>query len=636
MNIFQRTKTLFSSSSGAIDIFMKPFIKRDEYVWNKNLAYTYWKKLGILNKAINKRAEKVGEISFYLKKGDEVIREHEILNMLAKPNEMMTGEQFINLWQKYYDIYGEAYILKLPKERTFAGSSKFNLYVLNTAKCNPTFDNLGILSSVEYNGTSYKKEDIIYDYEPDPNEPNTGISLFRSFVNTIGTGIDLEKLLAKTIKGGGKMEGIINFKNPGLTKLQLEEFKKGLLQQMEEAEGYGNFGFIGGDANFQKTSLSINELGYTDLEKRILDKICIATGVPKVLLGSFDDVKYDNADSSIKMFLKETIKPLMRQRCSKLNEQLNIIPTEYELMFDDPSPEDFELKLKTNENGSKNYYMTPNEMRANIGLDEIEGGDDILVPFTMSSQLRETEEIKEEVKKKDFSHPLKNYEFRRKYFEKRIILQDKQESRFKKELDKYLKDQRKRLVNELSDYKSLKKDLLDSSFNITTEIKLGKKLLIPLLMSYMIEAGKDARQLVGGEYVFNWTTRLEESLNNRADFFLKSINETTFSKLKDEFKESLENGENRNELINRIENTYDGFIGSRAKTIARTEVHNAVNEGTLEGYRQADMPIKIWVAVLDDKTRDEHAMMDGEERPIDMPFSNGLMYPNEINCRCQI
>jgi len=48
------------------------------------------------------------------------------------------------------------------------------------------------------------------------------------------------------------------------------------------------------------------------------------------------------------------------------------------------------------------------------------------------------------------------------------------------------------------------------------------------------------------------------------------------------------------------------------------------------------MPIKIWVAVMDDKTRDEHAAMDGEERPIGVPFSNGLMYPNEINCRCQI
>jgi uncharacterized protein with gpF-like domain len=56
------------------------------------------------------------------------------------------------------------------------------------------------------------------------------------------------------------------------------------------------------------------------------------------------------------------------------------------------------------------------------------------------------------------------------------------------------------------------------------------------------------------------------------------------------------------------------------------------------------MTTKIWVAVMDEATRDSHAMVDGEEVPIDHAFSNGLLYPADssapaeevINCRCVI
>ena len=64
----------------------------------------------------------------------------------------------------------------------------------------------------------------------------------------------------------------------------------------------------------------------------------------------------------------------------------------------------------------------------------------------------------------------------------------------------------------------------------------------------------------------------------------------------------------------------------------------------MEGYKQAGLTTKIWVAVQDGETRDSHAITDGEEKPINMAFSNGLMFPGDpngsaeevINCRCVI
>ena len=79
---------------------------------------------------------------------------------------------------------------------------------------------------------------------------------------------------------------------------------------------------------------------------------------------------------------------------------------------------------------------------------------------------------------------------------------------------------------------------------------------------------------------------------------------------------------------------------------ARTMVTGAENAGRLDSYNnlaeQGVVQKKEWIATPDDRTRESHIAVDGEERDIDKPFSNGLMYPGDPsgapaevwNCRC--
>lgn len=79
---------------------------------------------------------------------------------------------------------------------------------------------------------------------------------------------------------------------------------------------------------------------------------------------------------------------------------------------------------------------------------------------------------------------------------------------------------------------------------------------------------------------------------------------------------------------------------------ARTAVTGAENAGKLDSMRRAQglgvQLKKLWLATRDQRTRDSHAMMDGELRETDEPFSNGCMYPGDpdgapgevYNCRC--
>ena len=69
---------------------------------------------------------------------------------------------------------------------------------------------------------------------------------------------------------------------------------------------------------------------------------------------------------------------------------------------------------------------------------------------------------------------------------------------------------------------------------------------------------------------------------------------------------------------------------------ARTAMTGAQNAGRLETMRDArDMGIKVkklWIATLDDRTRDAHAELDGHTAEIDEPFNSTLgpiMYPGD-------
>ena len=79
---------------------------------------------------------------------------------------------------------------------------------------------------------------------------------------------------------------------------------------------------------------------------------------------------------------------------------------------------------------------------------------------------------------------------------------------------------------------------------------------------------------------------------------------------------------------------------------ARTMMTGARNAGTLATYMRAEqngMHIqKQWMAALDERTRVSHRHLDGEIKPVNEKFSNGLMHPGDTtgrpaevyNCRC--
>lgn len=122
---------------------------------------------------------------------------------------------------------------------------------------------------------------------------------------------------------------------------------------------------------------------------------------------------------------------------------------------------------------------------------------------------------------------------------------------------------------------------------------------------------------------------------------------------------AIESGEALDgESIDRYVNRYrDNWMRYRAVTIARTETLRAANAGGRAAVQQrlADPElegfdvVKTWAAKNDEKTRDSHRSMDGQEvtgmdTPFTLPNGQPIRFPQDprapaeeaINCRCTI
>jgi HK97 family phage portal protein len=125
-----------------------------------------------------------------------------------------------------------------------------------------------------------------------------------------------------------------------------------------------------------------------------------------------------------------------------------------------------------------------------------------------------------------------------------------------------------------------------------------------------------------------------------ADFLAGVMGETTSRLVVDAVQKGLAEGDTIGRMIDRLSDS-PAFGPDRAALVARTETTRAWNgaQRATASRFQADsgrQVFKTWLSSQDGRVREEHQALDGEQRPIDEPFSNGLQAPGEPNCRCTL
>jgi len=627
---------------------------------------------------ISKIATKTASIDFHLYRitnsqgNTKEIFTHPALDLLYKINPFQTKAEFIELTIINLKCTGSAFWFKV---RNSAGQV-VELWNLRPDLMTIVSDPVSFIKGYELaksDGTTSKfaPEDIVHIKYPDPLSQYLGLSPLFAAQKRVQTEEFATEWQRDFFLNSARPDALIKNPQSTLTPDQKDDIRESWNKRHRGAGNSSKIAILEGGLEYQLISLTQKEMDYIESMKFTRDDILVAFQVPKPILSIIEDVNRANSKTAMAIFLGETIKPEIARIVEKINEQL-IYPDfgdEFYIDFDDPTPQNRELKLKEYESGIKNNYLLINEVRSQEGLPPVKGGWSFYMPLSavpvgglngqesknlikriveqsdengkiieaakkeklydfkgrywlkqkfeiyeatekvVNESLSE-KKIKPKKKKKVWVALIKDEEVRNNYADMINKKIDDQSAKLKNSSSIFFKGQMHRVLGELAKKKSkTMRDKLTarSILKYDKEVGLSIDFIIPYIEQYLKDAGIEALNMLAPQIEFNETARIQSTIQKRAQFFAESVNNTTLEKLDATLAEGISSGEGIRELSDRVEAIYEDFPAYRSELIARTEATAANAEGALEGYRQSDVATgKEWINAGDSRVRDEH------------------------------
>jgi len=213
---------------------------------------------------------------------------------------------------------------------------------------------------------------------------------------------------------------------------------------------------------------------------------------------------------------------------------------------------------------------------------------------------------------------------------KKKIIEEKKLSEIDKLHIKYLGDIRKEFEN-----------LLNETYR--NSIRLGKQILSAKKKEIKMQE-IDFRKITP-EKILNWFKAKSYFMTNvERDNIFKIIKPILFQTIKE--------GKTIKEFINIATNKMESYVkqgvisedemysSARLETIIRTNVNEAFNFGLRNYYESPDIKGFVeayqYSAILDDRVRPNHAILDGKVFKITNPDIEKITPPNGYNCRCAL
>lgn len=352
----------------------------------------YYKQNSAVATAIKTLSDNATTIEFAVrdKKAKKFI-DHEVLGLLANPNQYTDGKLFESELIGFFILTGNEYL-------RITGSSKpVEIFNLNPSgiTINPSATT-GYADSYLY---SYGNQALTFKanakgkYEaPGFNE----LTQLRNFNPNFGynnlfgiselKGCELEIALHSLanihnyslLKNQARPSGLITYKGDGaLSDSQIELITKTLRESLSGASNSGKATFLSGDFDWTQLSESMKDMDFSTLYRRTAEAIYNTLKIPLPLV-SPDNMTLANMETAKTNLFDNAIVPLKRTICSFLTRSL--MPRyknseNLEITFDESEIE--VLKPREVKNAldiSKAGILTRDEIRASIGYDPMTNG----------------------------------------------------------------------------------------------------------------------------------------------------------------------------------------------------------------------------------------------------------------------
>jgi HK97 family phage portal protein len=364
----------------------------------QDLAKEGYLKNAIVYRCVNEISKGASSVPFIIKAGDQIIEQHPLIDLLNRPNPLQSYSEFFNSLFGYVLLSGNAYILKVGSD---LGSPK-ELHQLRPDRINIKGSGNPIPEKYEYkvngrvqttyevdqeNGFSELKHVKLWN----PLDDYYGLSPMSAAAVEVDQFNMSSKHNVNLLQNGARPSGAVIFKpqdDAGFAVNLSESQRQQLLTDLNNRfSGAGNAGrpmLLEGDFDWKEMGLSPKDMDFHRLKNMATTDIALCFGVPSQLVGVPDSQTYSNVAEARLALYEETIIPHLSKMSSDLNEWLvPLFDDRLTLEFDiDSIPALAERKKKTYENVTsavREGIMTRNEARKIIGLETVEGADDLYV-----------------------------------------------------------------------------------------------------------------------------------------------------------------------------------------------------------------------------------------------------------------
>ncbi len=644
-------------------------------------------QIGWLYACVSTRAAAVASTAMHLYKLDAKsnqteIFDHPALRLLRKPNPFLTGYKLRLLTQIYMDLTGEAFWVV---ERDRAGRP-WEIWPVNPAYMVAVPDKEDHIKAWVYKSGSERipidATDVVHLFYPDPANPYRGIGPAQAAATDLDSNRYAKDWNKKFFYNSARPDALIEFKEV----LDEEEYETIVKHWNESHAGVNNAHKVGmlEVGSYKQISVNPKDMDFSGLQTLTRDAILSIFGTPKPILGIVEDVNRANSESAEYIFARWTVKPLLDGQQDDLN--FSYLPMfgddSLEISFDDPTPENRELLLKGWREGH-NKWLTTNEIREQQGMEPLEGGDVIYIPYsqvpmgeggTLSDGGKAIQLIpRSKVIKHRFNavktwvKTLDKEAYWRAFVVKATENERQLRPAWRRQMDRQLKeilrllDETPKTLNGpgphpldgiLLDTVTPVKDIdlgsLLDFFSSTEELRRMTSGILPIIERIFGESAQTFFDESGMGLEFDLRNpEVERWINSYVARQIGGINETT----RDAIRELIRSGEAEGSSLEKIKESIREYFGDsterRLNTIVRTEVIGSSNAGTLAAYKQSGVvQRKEWLTAIDERTRDTHMEANGQVVGVNEDFMVGGgagpapgnigLAGEDCNCRCTL
>lgn len=501
-------------------------------------------------------------------------------------------------------------------------------------------------------------DELVHFWRPDPRDLYTGLgSLAPQSVEW-----DADRYRAESIKEHFRhnavppvvLKGQADAMAPGATaKNDFEaEWRNRYHRRSGSSQGVPAFVPPGWDLQELNALGQMTEL--TQLGASGRDHILQSYGVPtSVLGGSNTDQNRATAETNQFVFDRNTVLPIATLIQSALDQQLaRSYDDRLRVRFEDFVADDKEFTLRREQQDLALKVRSVRQVLRDRGADpedapwgELPVGSLADAPYTGDEQFGEDiSDVEDDGRSSALSRASNPVGIARLLWDRNIATERKHVGRFQRAMQKVFEAQRLMVIERLASILPRSQriepsDLLDIDAEDLFELEVEP------LRALILKSGiKEARKALGLPPEFQLTPRMVELLEREAVRMRIAVNATTLAKIGRALAAGVADGESVDQIAKRIDPIFRNR--KRSRTIARTEVGKANQQGQLEGFDSSGLvEKKRWNSSIDEKVRDSH-QINGQVVGLrdEFELANGVMaqHPLDpslpaadlINCRC--